>query len=105
MYNIPLFNLNFDESEEKAVIDVIQSKWISSGPKCVELEKIFAEMLGAKYALAVSNCTDALHLAIVAVGIKEGDEVIVPSLTFVATVNCVRYAGGTPVFCEIESPD
>lgn len=105
MYNIPLFNLNFDENEEKAVIDVIQSKWISSGPKCAELENLFAEMIGAKYALAVANCTDALHLAVVAAGIKEGDEVIVPSLTFVATVNCVRYAGGTPVFCDIESLD
>lgn len=105
MYNIPLFNLNFDEEEEKAVVDVIRSKWISSGPKCAELESKFAEMLGAKYALAVANCTDALHLAVVAAGIGPGDEVIVPSLTFVATVNCVRYAGGTPVFCDVESPE
>lgn len=104
-YQIPLFNLNFDETENKAVVDVLNSKWISSGPKTMELEKMFAEMLGVKYALAVSNCTAALHLAVMAAGVGPGDEVIVPSLTFVATVNCVKYAGGTPVFCDIVSKD
>ena len=104
-YKIPLFNLNFDEMENKAVVDVLNSKWISSGPTTIELEKKFADMLGVKYALAVSNCTAALHLAVMAAGIEPGDEVIVPSLTFVATVNCVRYAGGIPVFCDIVSKD
>ncbi len=104
-YQIPLFNLNFDEEENKAVAQVLNSKWISSGPKTIELEKKFANMIGAKYAIAVSNCTAALHLAVLAAGIKPGDEVIVPSLTFVATVNCVRYAGGTPVFADIVSKD
>ena len=102
-YQIPLFNLNFDEKENKAVVDVLNSKWISSGPKTMELEKKFADMLGAKYALAVANCTAALHLAIIAAGIGPGDEVIVPSLSFVATINCIRYAGGTPVFCDVTS--
>ena len=104
-YQIPLFNLNFDEAENKAVVEVLNSKWISSGPKTIELEKKFAGMLGAKYALAVANCTAALHLAVIAAGIGPGDEVIVPSLTFVATVNCIRYAGGTPVFCDITAKD
>jgi dTDP-4-amino-4,6-dideoxygalactose transaminase len=104
-YQIPLFNLNFDEAENKAVVDVLNSKWISSGPKTMELEKKFADMLGAKYAVAVSNCTAALHLAVMAAGVGPGDEVIVPSLTFVATVNCVKYAGGTPVFCDIVAKD
>lgn len=104
-YKIPLFNLNFDEEESKAVVDVLNSKWISSGPKTIELEEKFANMLGVKYALAVSNCTAALHLAVIAAGVGPGDEVIVPSLTFVATVNCVKYAGGTPVFCDITSKD
>lgn len=104
-YQIPLFNLNFDESENKAVVDVLNSKWISGGPKTMELEKKFADMLGAKYALAVVNCTAALHLAVLAAEIGPGDEVIVPSLTFVATVNCIKYAGGTPVFCDIVSKD
>lgn len=104
-YKIPLFNLNFDEEENNAVVDVLNSKWISSGPKTMELEEKFANMLGAKYALAVSNCTAALHLAAMAVGIGPGDEVIVPSLTFVATVNCVKYTGATPVFCDITAKD
>lgn len=104
-YQIPLFDLNFDELENNAVTDVLNSKWISSGPKTLELEKKFAGMLGVKYALAVSNCTAALHLAVLAAGIGPGDEVIVPSLTFVATVNCVKYVGGTPVFCDVVSKD
>ncbi|MBQ9983277.1 MAG: DegT/DnrJ/EryC1/StrS family aminotransferase [Lachnospiraceae bacterium] len=104
-YNIPLFNLNFDEAEEKAALDVIQSKWISSGPKCMELENDFSTMLNAKYSLAASSCTAALHLAMLGVGIQPGDEVIVPSLTFVATVNAVRYAGAIPVFCDISGLD
>lgn len=104
-YNIPLFNLNFDEEEEKSVVDVIQSKWISSGPKCMELEEKFAKMLGAKYAVAVSNCTAALHLAMLCAGLEAGDEVIVPSLTFVATANAVRYVGAVPVFCDIVGPE
>lgn len=104
-YKIPLFDLNYDEEENKAVVETLNSKWISSGPKCMELETKFAKMLGAKHALAVSNCTAALHLAIICVGIKPGDEVIVPSLTFVATVNSVRYAGGIPVFCDIVSKE
>lgn len=104
-YNIPLFNLNFDEEEENSALEVIRSRWISSGPKCMELEKRFCEMLNAKYAVAVSNCTAALHLAVICMGIEPGDEVIVPSLTFVATVNAIRYAGGVPVFCDITGPD
>lgn len=104
-YNIPLFNLNFDEEEEKAVMEVLMSKWISSGPKCNALEEKFAAMLGVKYAIAVSSCTAALHLAMLAMGLGEGDEVIVPSLTFVATVNAVRYTGAIPVFCDIEGKE
>lgn len=100
-YNIPLFNLNYGEEEVAAVSETIRSKWISMGPKCMELEKLFCEMFGAKYACAVTNCTAALHLACYALGIGEGDEVICPSLTFAATVNCIRYVGATPVFCDI----
>lgn len=103
MYKIPLFDLNYDESEENAVLEVLKSKWISSGPKCMELEGMMQDLFGVKRALAVSNCTVALHLAMLAVGIKAGDEVIVPSMTFVATVNAIRCVGGTPVFCDIES--
>lgn len=103
MYDIPLFDLNYGAEEEQAVLETIRSKWISSGPKCEELERTFENMLGVKHALALSNCTAALHLACFSAGISEGDEVICPSLTFVATVNAIRYMGGVPVFCDIKS--
>lgn len=102
-YNIPLFNLNYGEEEIKAVTDTIRSKWISMGPKCMELETMFGEMLDVKYACAVTNCTAALHLACYILGIGKGDEVICPSLTFAATANCIRYVGATPVFCDVTS--
>lgn len=103
MYKIPLFDLNFGEEEIQAVVDTIRSNWISTGPKCEEFEKLFASMLNVKYAITLTNCTCALHLACVVLGIKEGDEVICPSLTFAASVNCIRYVNATPVFCDIKS--
>lgn len=104
-YEIPLFDLNFDEKEETAIIETLRSKWISSGPKTIELEEKFCEILGCQYALGVANCTAALHLGMRLLGIKEGDEVITPALTFVATVNAIRYVGATPIFCDISSVD
>lgn len=106
-YKIPLFDLNFDEAEAKAAYDVIKSGWISTGPKCLELEEKFSKMLDINHAVSLTNCTVALHLALVILGIKAGDEVIVPSLTFVATANAVRYVNATPVFadiCSLEEP-
>lgn len=100
-YKIPLFNLNFDGKEAKAAYDTIQSGWISTGPKCEELEKMFVDMFHVNYAVSTSNCTDALHLCCLVSGIGPGDEVICPSLTFAASANCIRYAGATPVFCDI----
>lgn len=104
-YQIPLFDLNFDEKEANAAADTIRSGWISTGPKCVELEKQFADMLGAEYAVSVTNCTAALFLSCLVCGVGPGDEVIVPSLTFAASANCIRYAGGTPVFADIVGPE
>lgn len=101
MYDIPLFDLNYGDEEEAAVVETLRSKWISTGPRCAELEEIFAEMLHVKYACAVTNCTAALHLACAVLGLGSGDEVICPSLTFAATVNCIRYVGATPVFADI----
>lgn len=100
-YHIPLFDLNYDIEEEKAVIEVLHSRWISSGEKCKELESMFCDGWKVSEAIAVTNCTAALHLSLLAIGIQNGDEVIVPSYTFVATVNAIRYAGATPVFCDI----
>ena len=102
-YKIPLFDLNFDEKEEHAVLETIQSKWISTGPKTAAFEERFASMLNAKHAVALSNCTVSLHLALKLAGVQSGDEVICPSLTFVATVNSIRYVDAVPVFADVTS--
>ena len=103
-YDIPLFSLNYGAEEEAAVFATLRSKWISMGPRTAQLEKTFAGMWGSPYAVAVTNCTAALHLAMEILGIGPGDEVIVPSLTFVATVNAIRYVGAKPVFCDFVGP-
>lgn len=104
-YKIPLFDLNFGEEEIEAVVNTIRSNWISTGPKCQEFEELFSSMLEVNYAVTLSNCTSALHLACIIVGLGAGDEVICPSLTFAASVNCIRYVGATPVFCDIKSAE
>lgn len=104
-YRIPLFNLNFDDREAQAAYDTIKSGWISTGPKNAELEQMFAKMLGAKYAVSLTNCTDGLHLCCMICGFGPGDEVLCPSLTFAASANCIRYTGATPVFCDIVGPE
>ena len=104
-YNIPLFNLNFDEREAKAAYDTIKSGWISTGPKCEQLEQMFVDMFKVNYAVSVTNCTDALHLCCLVCGLGAGDEVLCPSLTFAASANCIRYVGATPVFCDIVGPE
>lgn len=102
-YKIPLFDLNFDEKEEQAVVETIKSKWISTGPKTAAFENKFAQMLNVRYAVALSNCTVSLHLAMKLVGIESDDEVICPSLTFVATCNAILYVNAVPVFADIKS--
>ena len=104
-YKIPLFNLNFDEREAQAAYDTIKSGWISTGPKNAELEQMFKDMWGVKYAVSMTNCTDALHVCCIVCGFGPGDEVICPSLTFAASCNCIRYVGATPVFADIIGPD
>lgn len=104
-YKIPLFNLNFDDREAQAAYDTIKSGWISTGPKNAELEQLFKDMWHVKYAVSMSNCTDALHVCCMVCGFGPGDEVIVPSLTFAASCNCIRYVGATPVFADIVGPD
>jgi len=104
-YKIPLFDLNYDQAEENAVLEVLRSKWISMGPKTAEFEAAFTSYVAVAHAVAVANGTAALHLALAALDIGPGDEVIVPSLTFVATVNSVGYVGATPVFADIIGPE
>jgi len=104
-WRIPLADIDFDVQEEEAALRVIRSRWLSMGEETQGFEREFAEFIGAKHTLAVSNATAALHLSCIAAGIQPGDEVIVPSLTFVATANAVRYVGGIPIFADIESAD
>jgi dTDP-4-amino-4,6-dideoxygalactose transaminase len=103
-YKIPLFNLNFDDREAQAAYDTIKSGWISTGPKNAELEQMFKDMWNVKYAVSMTNCTDALHVCCMVCGFGPGDEVICPSLTFAASCNCIRYVGATPVFADIIGP-
>lgn len=103
MEPIPLFDLNIDDTEIDAVVETLKSKWISMGPKVIEFETNFAKRLNLKNAVAVNNCTAALALALQVIGVKRGDEVIVPSLTFVATANAVLQIGAIPVFADIVS--
>jgi dTDP-4-amino-4,6-dideoxygalactose transaminase len=102
-WRVPLADIDFGEEEVTAVADVLRSRWLSMGAVTQQFEQEFSAFVGAKHALAVTNGTAALHLACLAAGVGPGDEVIVPSLTFVATANAVRYTGATPVFADIES--
>ena len=90
---VPFFEPDLGETEVEAVTRVIRSKWLTMGEITAEFETRFAELVGCKYAVAVSSCTAALHLALLCIGIKPGDEVVCPSLTFVATANAIRIAG------------
>jgi perosamine synthetase len=99
---IPYGRQTIDEDDIKSVVDVLRSDWLTTGPKVEEFENAVAEFVGAKHAVAVSSGTAALHAAMYAIGIKPGDEVIVPPITFAATANCVVYQGGTPVFVDVD---
>lgn len=104
-WHIPLSDIDFGPEEEEAVLDVLHSRWLTMGAVTQAFEQEFAAYVGARHAFAVANGTAALHLACLAVDLKPGDEVIVPSLTFVATANAIRYVGATPVFADIEGED
>lgn len=100
---IPYGRQTIDEDDIKAVVDVLRSDWLTTGPKVAQFEQAVADYVGTKYAVAVSSGTAALHAAMYAIGIKPGNEVIVPPITFAATANCVVYQGGTPVFADVDS--
>ena len=91
-----------DDADIRAVSDVLRSDFLTCGPRIPALEEKFCKVTGAKYAVAVSNGTAALHIACIAAGIGPGDEVITTPITFAASANCVSYCGGTPVFADID---
>ncbi|HVY76309.1 MAG TPA: DegT/DnrJ/EryC1/StrS family aminotransferase [Puia sp.] len=101
---IPIAKPYLTKKEAKAAYDTILTGWITQGPRVAEFEEKFAAYTGAKYAVAVSNCTTALHLAMIVAGVGPGDEVICPSMSYIATANCIKYTGAKPVFAEID-PD
>lgn len=90
------------EEEIADVVEVLRSRWIGTGPRTARFEQEFAAYTGARHAIAVSSCTAALHLSLAASGIGPGDEVIVPSMTFVASANSVVHVGATPVLCDVD---
>jgi dTDP-4-amino-4,6-dideoxygalactose transaminase len=100
-WRYPLSDIDLGREEEKEVLKVLRSGWLSTGPVTEKFEKAFSEYLGAGYAIAVSNGTAALHLALASLGLREGDEIILPSLTFIAAANAVLYVGAKPVFADI----
>lgn len=101
---IPYGRQSIDDADIEAVVQVLKSDYLTTGPAVAAFEKKVADYVGAKYAVAVSNGTAALHVACLAAGIGEGDEVITTPITFAASANCVLYCGGTPVFADID-PD
>jgi len=100
--DIPLALPYFDEEEIEEIKEVLDSGWVSQGPKTKEFEEVFAKYVGAKYAIAVTNCTAALHLSLLAIGVGKGDEVLVADFTYPATAHSVLYCGAKPIFIDVD---
>jgi perosamine synthetase len=101
---IPVFRPFYDEREEQAVAEVLRSGWIGLGPKTQEFEERFAERVGARYAVGLNSATSALHVSLELLGVGMGDEVLVPTMTFVSTAMAANYQSAVPVFCDVEAP-
>lgn len=100
--SIPVMVPVLGPEEEAAVAEVVRSGWVAEGPRVAEFERAFAAEVGAAHGVAVSSCTTGLHLCLFALGIGPGDEVVVPSFSFIATANVVRHCGATPVFADVD---
>ena len=100
--NVPITKPSLTEEEARAPFESIKSGWVTQGPKVAEFEKAVAAYTGAKHGIATTSCTTGLHLAMAAIGIGPGDEVICPSFTFIASANAILYTGATVVFCEVD---
>jgi perosamine synthetase len=99
---VPVAKPYLSIEEAQLAYDTILTNWVTQGPRVQEFEEKFAQYVGSKYAVAVSNCTTALHLAMIVAGVKAGDEVICPSMSYIATANSVTYVGAKPVFAEVD---
>ena len=99
---IPVMIPQLGEEEAQAAAEAVRSGWVAQGPRVAKFEQQFAAIVGAQHGVAVSSCTTGLHLTLVLQGVGPGDEVIVPSLSFIATANAVRYVGATPVFADVD---
>ena len=102
---IPVYRPTIEEEELRAVRSVLESRWLGMGALVEEFEKQTAAVIGARHVIAVSNCTAALWMTLQALGVKAGDEVIVPSMTYVSTPQAVLAVGAKPVFCEVREQD
>jgi dTDP-4-amino-4,6-dideoxygalactose transaminase len=102
---IPVMKPWLGEEEAQAAAEAVASGWVAQGPRVAEFETRFAERVGAEHGVAVSSCTTALHLCLHLLGIGPGDEVVVPSFSFIATANCAVYVGATPIFADVEPED
>ena len=102
---IPIFRPSYDDREVEALRSVLNSKWVGLGPKTEEFEEKFAHYVGAKYAVGLNSCTAALHLVLKLLDVGPGDEVLVPTLTFVSTAHAVVYCGAKPVFVDVQESD
>ena len=99
---IPITKTYFDDSDYENVQKPLKSGWVVQGPFVKEFEERFSKFVKSKYSIACSSCTTALHIALAALGINKGDEIIVPAFTWVSTANAVEFTGAIPVFCDID---
>ncbi len=99
---IPFHKPYITEEEIAEVVDSLKSGWITTGPKTVRFEEAFTKYIGSRYSVAVNSCTAALHLALKAINLKPGDEVIIPTMTFTSTGEVVCYFGAKPVIVDVE---
>ncbi|MCX7793136.1 MAG: aminotransferase class I/II-fold pyridoxal phosphate-dependent enzyme, partial [Thermodesulfovibrionales bacterium] len=102
MHKIEFFKHSIEESDIQSVNQVLRSIFLTTGEKVKEFEEKFSSYLGSKYTIGVTSCTAALHLSLIAAGIKEGDEVITTPMSFCATANSILHAGARPVFVDVE---